>query len=785
MINHIKLKNIFAYICVTTFPVFLLLIASKANSNFLLYDDNFTQFLTLIDFGFKNLFQGHLPLVDFHQMLGMPIIEQGIYGYTNLIMAISYLIAQIKFLDTNTITVYIYISFVLGSIFAYLLATVFCSNKFYAVLVTLAYNVVIPYLSSSGWYYVWNNFFVVPLLLYACFLTITYSSKILLGLAVSVCVALGNIQYAAYDLIAVLILTLWLIAFHDERLKLLKLLAYNFLTCIFCLLPVLILYVRILTSTISVVGDPAAYATALLKIFYSVLFPPFLLDKSTYYLSLYKADFIFYANFFIGALAILAMWGFCIAVYYLVKRIDKRFSVWVIASFSTALFFFFSMSGHDSLIYNLFFLHTSILKEFRFPFKFIFVIPPLLIPGAAYSLEYLRNSVASKPGKILFLAVIIGLVSCSVYYIFTKNWESDKRFTYSSTKAALEKNKIIDANNFRFIGVKTEKIIRAFNSIENFLAANAATDLNEYAVGGYQMRPLNIANEIILPIYNGAWFYGTLIPIEAFQNAKFTSTFCKASRNSKALISTSSKGAAALLRVDGKDVMPMFDNISQLRAYMMTSPYIFRQNDRDIITKKLKLADDGSITGYSSSSEQYWILKNGCVSFSGDPISLDIPRIISTLSVKYIIYERDDKVTPSFLQNQIEKNIPWVANTNLLILKNVKSIVSDSASKIVSFTTTSDSIKWHKSMTEHTTYSVNFLFDKRFDGYFYPESGGRFPLSVKSNNHFIQVDVPYEGAGQIILKMHDVTAMLAIIISYFVTIFSLILCFFGTRKIKN
>lgn len=511
----------------TMIPSLFLYAISQQNTNLLLFLDNLYQYLPVINLGYENLFEGNLPLINFHQALGMRILEPGFYGFTNIFMATAYLLAKIDILHTNTITMYVYLTFSIGCFAAYNLTFILSKNRTQSFIVTIVYALSPSYFAGDNWY-IWNNFFILPLLIYALYLTIRDSSKILLGLAITVCVVLGNIQYATYQIMAISLVSLCLLITNKEKSKVVMLLFYNYSSSIICLLPVIMLYYRMMNNGVHELIDPGTFYVVLSKFILSTFIPANYLQESTYFANSLPGE-AGYSSFLIDPLLLLSLAGVVAIFACLVTKTKKNpvFFTLAIATFCVALFFILNMTGHDSFIYNHIFL-LPILKEFRFPYKFFFLVPPLLIPTAAFGLNIMcaffkKHSIRifhKLLALVFFVLMGIAIICVGHAIKFLASSNGIDQPNYSSTRASLLENNI-DYKNFRIAEI-SEDASRSMATLENYFGANSATTVKTFSAACYSMRPLLSTNDILINLYGPGWYTGVPIPtINIIENKSF------------------------------------------------------------------------------------------------------------------------------------------------------------------------------------------------------------------------------------------------------------------------
>lgn len=175
------------------------------NPNPYLYDDNKSQWLPVTDFAIRELLAGTSPQWNPYILNGVRVDVVGYYGVSNPLMIASHLLSRAVGVS-NTLSLYILLAFVIGSVVAHSLARRLGSCWLRASLLTLTYQLAFTNWSHGYWYYVFNNFLMFPVLLYVVqrYLDAVEPGERRraawgCGAAFGLAVGLGNIQYAAYQ----------------------------------------------------------------------------------------------------------------------------------------------------------------------------------------------------------------------------------------------------------------------------------------------------------------------------------------------------------------------------------------------------------------------------------------------------------------------------------------------------------------------------------------------------------------------------------------------------------
>lgn len=169
---------------------------SNFNINIFLYDDNYTQWLPVINKTYDDLLTtGKFNIWEMHLMNGINILDTGIYSVLNPIMFVSYIIYKALGLS-NTISIYIF----LIVFFSMLIFN--CIMKYKKICLSDRLAILFCLLGCSSyykfghWYYVFNNLFIGSLFLYY-FIKVKnkYLKYIFAGGVLGFSVYMGNVQY--------------------------------------------------------------------------------------------------------------------------------------------------------------------------------------------------------------------------------------------------------------------------------------------------------------------------------------------------------------------------------------------------------------------------------------------------------------------------------------------------------------------------------------------------------------------------------------------------------------
>lgn len=192
------------------------LLLAGGNPEVFLIDDNRTQWYPVMERAYEDFWTtGRIYCYDFYQMKGMSVAGQGYYGVMNPFILISYTVTRLLPAGIDTITFYIGLMVVLGNLFLYLTCRRLGCKQVSAFLLTMTYSTMGCFWAFFYWYYVFNNYFLVPLLVYA-FLRCEqkgWSRYCACGVVLAMDLWMGNVQYTFYHymLFGVLCLTMMIL----------------------------------------------------------------------------------------------------------------------------------------------------------------------------------------------------------------------------------------------------------------------------------------------------------------------------------------------------------------------------------------------------------------------------------------------------------------------------------------------------------------------------------------------------------------------------------------------
>lgn len=196
------------------------LLLAGGNPEAFLIDDNRTQWYPVMERAYEDFWKtGRIYCYDFYQMKGMPVAEQGYYGVMNPFMLLSYTVTKLLPGGIDAITFYIGMMVALGNLFLYLVCRRLGCKQVTALLLTMTYSTMGCFWAFFYWYYVFNNYFLVPLLVYV-FLCCTQVGRLAYcgcGIVLGMDLWMGNVQYTFYHYVLLGILCLTMLVLKSRR----------------------------------------------------------------------------------------------------------------------------------------------------------------------------------------------------------------------------------------------------------------------------------------------------------------------------------------------------------------------------------------------------------------------------------------------------------------------------------------------------------------------------------------------------------------------------------------
>lgn len=518
-----KVKRGGDWFAIAAISIILMLFWTGGDGEAFLVDDNRLQWYPVLEKAYENFFKtGEIYCYDFYQMKGMSIASQGYYGIMNPLMLIAYFIAHYVVSDFSTITIYIYIMVILGNITFFSACRLMGCARARAYLFTLMYSSCGCFFAFSYWYYVFNNYFIIPLLIYT-FLKLHKGGlrNIVFGIILAFDMFLGNVQYTCYHYMIFCIICLVMSVFGKREY--IKIMLCNIGVGIFLSLPIFLLVI----GASSGFGDGNEFLVmplALIEMVLHSVIPYGILERADIEVNLLSVDvmerddnFLLYTGIIIPTLAVSVMYkvveickkakkcskqqksgdikealkiiGDMFKNEYVEIKNGDRENILVIG-LVIAMFFFISFSGGGWVAKVL--SQIPIINRFRYLFKTFFVIVPI----SAFLTSFIMKKEKMKCKKIIMLLcsffILVGCVN-NFYVIKYASELFDMKIggSYKEEIAYTEKlveQAELDIKNYRtVVFFKNAFINDEMFECQSNLSRNFPTYLGSFSLSGYEI----------------------------------------------------------------------------------------------------------------------------------------------------------------------------------------------------------------------------------------------------------------------------------------------------------
>lgn len=459
-----------------------------------LFDDNVCQWYPITEKAYEQFFEtGVMPSYNFFLLNGFPIANMGYYSLYNPVMMIAYLLEKI--IPFNMFAIYICILCGMGNVIFYLFCRVhaICIRK--SVLFTLAYFSAPCFVGFCNWYYTFNNYFIIPLLLYSIFVNpFKKTSYISCGVILAFDLLLGNVQYVCFHYIIYIFVMMGVCAIR--KINYLHKMIFNL--CVGILLSVPILWLGLCASNDFSNGAQFLSGTTSNSIFFAnSIF--FLMGKSLLGSPRLSCS---------AALTIPFILGGSYTVFFVLFRraeincLSMRFKESVVILLVILFWLNYNEGGFIAMIMS----KLPVISRFRFLFKAFFVIIPLL----AIYLCLLESCLKLKRKKILYAVILIfslvGVSNSFEVYSHTRSLfvAGDDHYTESLYKPQLLKSldeKNVNYRDYRIASFfSDEKLSKDKHMFDKGLNRNYPSFLGAFSLAAYEiaspMRNLNKINQI-------------------------------------------------------------------------------------------------------------------------------------------------------------------------------------------------------------------------------------------------------------------------------------------------
>lgn len=517
-----KLKNAGIYLAIASVSVILVLAWGGFQRDAFLIDDNRTQWFPVIEKAYEDFFEtGTMPFYNFYLEKGLAIGEPGYYSITNPFMMLAYLISHYLPLGFSTVTVYICLQTMLGNLFFYKLCRdIKCSHAVSAT-ATAAYFSCSAFCENTIWYYIFVNYMFVPLLLWA-FIRFRGTKYEYFGCGVILAfdLLMGNVQYTCYHYM-VFCLTCATMVFFKE-LKYIKVMLTNIAVGIILSLPFFGMLIK--SSDGFTNHEFMVFSIGLFDLLINSVVPWAVIDAIGGN-TVYTTPNLILMKYMGGIVAAMIVCLTALVIQKIRAKRDEgsslrekrssalqRIGLWALDLYKricssdfysktfaaivvTLVFFLFVLNG-GFIAYLL--KSIPVINKFRYLFKTLFVIVPLLAAIMAYILAKQKQKIKAAALAVSIVFSVAGFVNN--YFVISSNTEL---YCQSQTHSFEEEKEIadghiestgIDIKNYRTICLFRDDYIKGDehsnlltttfmyyeNMSRNFMAYNEAFSLCAY-----------------------------------------------------------------------------------------------------------------------------------------------------------------------------------------------------------------------------------------------------------------------------------------------------------------
>lgn len=455
-----------------------------------MWNDNQRQWIHIMDTSLNSFFHGKgMPFYNFYNYKGIEIYGQGYYGLYNPLIWLSWLVGKI--IHVKTMTMYIYICGFLGNLAVNLIAKKLKCTWYNTAFMIIAYMFTPIIYNGGNWYYIWMNYWIIPMLIYSILLwnsmniwkNILFTSAILLASILS-----GNSQYTVMHYIIYGICGCFICVIKRYKKFFMNLLC-SILFSIMLGLP--FLYDLLKASTRSLVfGENTDFLSSpfhpfkylclniipnRIKGLRDLLNSLIIRNENIDYYDSYNTEYLF-----IGALVFGTILFLC---YLLHKKLDKnrKLSFEDVVGISCVimwLFWLMYIGGKHFYVAEIF-SHLPIINRFRYLYKAIFVMPPLLIIPVGIGLNCIVKFGKWKKILVYFLFLVAGIEQLIECAEAVQNSYPDYNYSY------LSDIQDYDRENYRTIFITSDEDNHEF--INGVPYANANVSAGIQTVGGFDL----------------------------------------------------------------------------------------------------------------------------------------------------------------------------------------------------------------------------------------------------------------------------------------------------------
>lgn len=473
-----------------------------------LVDDNVAQWNSIAEFAFSELFAGHFPTWAPYQWAGFRIDEVGYYGLYNPFMLLSYVLRQMGL--TDMMTLYVFMMYGIGILAAHALCEARGLARGLRVSVPLAYGCSAGYLLHSVWYYVYSVFALGAVMmwtLHGALLGESFATRMRWsaanGCVVALMFYLGNAQLACYVALGNYGIASFFWLLSPRRRCVTAAAATSVAAMAVALAPVARVYGHAADGAV-ILAAPRMFEAKLLPTVVGLFVPhqwaSSLLPEGSRLFSLY-------GNAGGGALAVLA------SVFVLAGRgkqhpgTQTRFacSCWL-----TVALFIFLARGPTVLE------HIPTLSRFRMAFKWLFVVPPMLMAAAAVAASG-HSPRLQRLGTFVCLSFIATALARPAFSNWGLTPKPLSRAMVDQRPTAVLSHRIVFAS-WQDKGPDAH-IFTGFDRLETeHLLANAGTSRRTPTLSGYNLSLDKSFHLELGALLGGEWYMGAGVSLNYLQN---------------------------------------------------------------------------------------------------------------------------------------------------------------------------------------------------------------------------------------------------------------------------
>lgn len=524
--------------------VLLVFFLSGGNPEAFLIDDNRTQWYPVMERAYEDLWEtGRIYCYDLYQMKGMSVAQQGYYGIMNPFMLLSYSITKLLPGGISCITFYIGLMVVLGNLFMYLLLRrIGCGEKL-AFLMTVTYSTMCCFWAFFYWYYVFNNYFLIPFLLYFfVWCRDGRASYCAIGVILAMDLWMGNVQYTCYHYILFGILCVSMAVLKNYRY--LKIFLTNVMVGIGLSAPMFVLLLQV-SGDFQKHESFFEYPVFYFSLMVHSMIPQGILQRFGKGVSFLDSsvmgrndNLVLYMGAVLLLLCVFATRGIgrwlgrirkCRRISNIYEEVRALHEHALRESYEqktmigcvAALLFFLSLMSGGMAAYGLYVL--PVIQNFRYLFKAVFVVAPLAVVLLAWAIKGSNGTIRRIAVSLTVLFTCVGVINAYDTVRVTEqlfDMRIEGTFAQEKEKAhSMIEMADMDCKNyrttafFRYSGINDECFDQPRNLTKNF-----ATGLGIFSLSGYEIAMDNERLEEFDRIYSDEEFFTKYANADTLKN---------------------------------------------------------------------------------------------------------------------------------------------------------------------------------------------------------------------------------------------------------------------------